>query len=38
VRKEQTEDDGASRIEVDLPRRDYQRLIRREGLEPSALV
>jgi GTP-binding protein HflX len=38
VLKEQIENDGASRIEVDLPRRDYQRLIRREGLEPSALV
>ena len=24
-------------LEVELPRREYQRLCRREGLEPSAL-
>jgi GTP-binding protein HflX len=38
VRHEKGDDDGGFLLEVELPRRDYQRLCRREGLEPSALM
>ena len=38
VRNEKSEGDGGFLLEVELPRREYQRLCRREGLEPSALM
>ena len=38
VRNEKDEGDGGFLLEVELPRREYQRLCRREGLEPSALT
>ncbi|HEV2332359.1 MAG TPA: ribosome rescue GTPase HflX [Gammaproteobacteria bacterium] len=38
VRAEKGDDDGGYLLEVELPRREYHRLCRREGLEPSALV
>ena len=38
VRREKGDEDGGFLLEVELPRREYQRLCRREGLEPSALV
>jgi GTP-binding protein HflX len=38
VRDERDEGDGGFLLEVELPRREYQRLCRREGLEPSALT
>ncbi len=38
VKSEKDEADGGFLLEVELPRREYQRLCRREGLEPSALA
>ena len=38
VRDEKGDDDGGYLLKVELPRREYQRLCRREGLEPSALT
>lgn len=38
VRHEKGEEDGGFLLEVELPRREYQRFCRREGLEPSALM
>ncbi|MGE5624775.1 MAG: ribosome rescue GTPase HflX [Bacillota bacterium] len=38
VLREKDEADGGFLLEVELPRREYQRLCRREGLEPSALA
>jgi GTP-binding protein HflX len=37
VRSERSDGDGSYLLEVELPRREYHRLCRREGLEPSAL-
>jgi GTP-binding protein HflX len=37
VRNEKSDGDGGYILEVELPRREYNRLCRREGLEPSAL-
>ena len=37
VRSEKNDADGGYLLEVELPRREYQRLCRREGIEPSAL-
>ena len=38
VRSEKTDADGGYLLEVELPRREYQRLCRREGLAPDTLV
>ena len=38
VRSEQAGEDGGYLLEVELPRREYYRLCRREGLEPDTLV
>jgi len=38
VRSEKGEGDGGFLLEVELPRREYQRFCRREGLEPSVLL
>ncbi|HEV2321364.1 MAG TPA: GTPase HflX, partial [Gammaproteobacteria bacterium] len=38
VRAEKGDEDGSYLLEVELPRREYHRLCRREGLEPSILV
>ena len=38
VLDEKDEADGGFLLEVELPRREYHRLCRREGLEPSALA
>ena len=38
VRSEKSGDDGGYLLEVELPRREYHRLCRREGLEPDTLV
>lgn len=37
VRSEKSDGDGGYLLEVELPRREYHRLCRREGIEPSAL-
>ena len=37
VRSEKGDEEGGYLLEVELPRREYQRLCRREGLEPEAL-
>ena len=37
VRNEKGDEQGGYLLEVELPRREYQRLCRREGLEPEAL-
>ena len=38
VRSEKGDEEGGYLLEVELPRREYQRLCRREGLEPEALA
>jgi GTP-binding protein HflX len=38
VRSEKDDADGGFLLEVELPRREYHRLCRREGLEPGALA
>ncbi len=38
VREEKVEQDGSSLLQVELPRSEYQRLCRREGLNPSLLA
>jgi GTP-binding protein HflX len=38
VRSEKGDEEGGYLLEVELPRREYQRLCRREGLEPDTLA
>jgi len=38
VKSEKGDEQGGYLLEVELPRREYQRLCRREGLEPEALA
>ncbi|HSN16628.1 MAG TPA: ribosome rescue GTPase HflX [Gammaproteobacteria bacterium] len=38
VKNEKGDEEGGYLLEVELPRREYQRLCRREGLEPEALT
>ena len=38
VKSEKVDEEGGYLLEVELPRREYQRLCRREGLEPDTLA